>query len=258
MKIYTVWKMTLLVLLGISALLVYPVVASMKELSDTDAAITHARADLEHLIQATRKTDAQVETVSLRVKTSLPALTTEEEQQKFLRTFGIPVWQHDVTKAVHSYAGEKKTGNIAMKVNVSFSDGQEGKENSCHLSMEVTGEAKHVAEMEQVLHMYLKNNGIESELLQIMSCVRGFYSGKLKNDLQIEKTSQILAELNGKIVESLTEETIQSTSAYSPLLHTMIRTNHQPMNVQVATHYSQYRNRTTITVGTPIITTEYY
>ncbi|BAU26485.1 TATA-box binding protein [Aneurinibacillus soli] len=258
MKIYTVWKMILLVLLGVSALMVYPVVASMTETSDVDTAITHARNDLERLMQATRQTGAQVDTVSLRAKASFPALDTEEEQQKFLRKFGIPVWQQDVKDSIYSYTGEKKDGTIQLKIHVSFSSDKGVKKNNSDLSMEVTGEEKQVTEMEQELHTYLKSNGIRSELLQIMSCVRGFYSGKLKNDLQIEKTSRILAELNGKIVESLTEETIQSTSAYSPLLSTMIRTNHQPMNVQVATHYSQYQNRTTITVGTPIITAEYY
>lgn len=257
MKTYTIWKITLLIVLAVPALLAYPVLASMKQAPDVYTTVTHARSDLDHLMEAVRQTGAQIEMVSLRVKTSIPALQTEEKQQSLLKTFGISAWKKEAQERVLSYRGEIKDGTIQVKIHVSFSPERVNEGGKGDLSIEIMGKEQQVEELEQRLRTYLKNDVIRTELPQIMSCVRGFYSGKLKNDLQTEKTSRILAKLDGKIVESLSEETIQSISAYSPLLSTMIRTNHQPMNVQVATHYSQYQNRTTITAGTPIITAEY-
>lgn len=257
MNTYKIRRIALFVLLAIPALLSYPVLASMKQTADVHTTVTYAYSDLKYLIQAVTHTGAQIETVSLRAKASIAAPQTEEEKQSLLRAFGISEWKKEIHRSIHSYIGETKDGTTQVRIQLRFSPDKVNEGRAGDLSIEITGKEQQMEEMEQKLRTYLKNGVIRTELPQIMSCVRGFYSGKLENDLQNEKTSRILAELDGKIVERLNEETVQSTSAYSPLLSTMIHTKDQPMNMQVATHYSQYQNRTTITVGTPIITAEY-
>ncbi|MDQ0207028.1 YwmB family TATA-box binding protein [Alkalicoccobacillus murimartini] len=84
-------------------------------------------------------------------------------------------------------------------------------------------------------------------------------------DAPITKSGSLLDQaytymdvLNATEVEALTEETFVSVSAYTNVWKDQLNTGGKPMNVQIALRSdSALGDGTTVTIGTPIITTEY-
>ncbi|WP_157796566.1 YwmB family TATA-box binding protein [Bacillus sp. FJAT-45037] len=74
----------------------------------------------------------------------------------------------------------------------------------------------------------------------------------------IEEARLMLSDLGATEVESLNEETFVSVSAYNNVWTDAIVTNGQKMNLQLALRQEDTMGSgTTVTIGTPIITTEY-
>ncbi len=79
-----------------------------------------------------------------------------------------------------------------------------------------------------------------------------------KETTNIEYAQKWIKALGAKTVESLNEGTFVSVSAYNPDWSPVVKTNEKEMNVQVALRQDERMGaRTTVTIGTPIITTEY-
>lgn len=89
---------------------------------------------------------------------------------------------------------------------------------------------------------------------KIFACATGFYSGTM--DVAIsKKTNEILSRFHAKVIEQVGEKTFESVSAYTNEWKDSIMTNGRKMNLQVGLR--TIKNGTTVTIGTPIITTEY-
>lgn len=92
---------------------------------------------------------------------------------------------------------------------------------------------------------------------KIFTCTTGNGNGKLNFGLE-ELTNNILAQFSAQKIEYLKEETFISVSAYTNIWDNSITTNEKKMNLQIAIRANQrLGGRTTITIGTPIILTEY-
>ncbi|QOY37222.1 YwmB family TATA-box binding protein [Anaerobacillus isosaccharinicus] len=92
---------------------------------------------------------------------------------------------------------------------------------------------------------------------KIFTCASGIGSDKLNFGL-ITQADRLLAEFSAETIESLKEETFISISAYTNTWNNAIATNGQNMNLQVAIRAIEgLGGKTTVTIGTPIITTEY-
>ncbi|MCT8140121.1 YwmB family TATA-box binding protein [Anaerobacillus sp. CMMVII] len=93
---------------------------------------------------------------------------------------------------------------------------------------------------------------------KIFTCVSGNSSDKLNFGLK-EKAEELLAEFSAQTIEFLKEETFISISAYTNTWNkNVISTNNENMNLQVAIREKEgLGGKTTVTIGTPIITTEY-
>ncbi|GAE33645.1 YwmB family TATA-box binding protein [Halalkalibacter akibai] len=77
------------------------------------------------------------------------------------------------------------------------------------------------------------------------------------NDIE-KKATKWIQQLSAEPVEALKEDSFVSYSAYNPDWNSFIETNGQRMNIQVAIRENQRLGAgTTVTIGTPIITTEY-
>lgn len=98
-------------------------------------------------------------------------------------------------------------------------------------------------------HLFRKNT-------KIFTSVTGTIHDKLNFGLNM-KAEEILNNFSATKVEELNEETFISFSAYTTLWDTYIETNQKKMNLQVALRNDGMGGKTTITIGTPIITTEY-
>jgi TATA-box binding len=88
------------------------------------------------------------------------------------------------------------------------------------------------------------------------SCVKGEFSDKMKGVL-FNKANHLLAEFQAKSIEALQEETFVSVSAYTEQWENALPSANQLMNIQLALRTTGLGEKTTVVVGTPIITIEY-
>lgn len=99
-------------------------------------------------------------------------------------------------------------------------------------------------EMSEILHKNAK----------IFSCIKAQYNAKMEIALST-KANKILHYFSANTVEETKEKTFVSVSAYNDKWKDHIVTDNKKMNLQVALR--TVGEITTITLGTPIITTEY-
>jgi hypothetical protein len=91
----------------------------------------------------------------------------------------------------------------------------------------------------------------------IFTCTKGTVSDKLNLDLE-QQSDEILAQFSAQKIEFLKEETFISVSAYTNIWNNSIISSNEKMNLQVAIRANQdLGGQTTITIGTPIIMSEY-
>ncbi|WLR55322.1 YwmB family TATA-box binding protein [Mesobacillus subterraneus] len=88
------------------------------------------------------------------------------------------------------------------------------------------------------------------------SCIEGDISDKIKSALPVYKT-KLLKAFQAEEVEGLEEDLFISTSAVSPLFDNSLSNDHE-MNMQLGLRKTDRLGaKTTLVVGTPIITIEY-
>lgn len=88
------------------------------------------------------------------------------------------------------------------------------------------------------------------------SCVEGEINDKIESALPVYK-SKLLKAFNAREVEGLAEESFISSSAVSPLFDKTLSNEHD-MNMQLGLRKTERLGaKTTVVVGTPIITIEY-
>jgi hypothetical protein len=95
---------------------------------------------------------------------------------------------------------------------------------------------------------------IFSQKPTIYTCIRGVLSDNIEGVLQ-NQASEILTSFSAKPIEALQEEAFVSVSAYTGKWNDALLTEREKMNVQVALRHTH--NKTTVVVGSPIITSEY-
>lgn len=88
------------------------------------------------------------------------------------------------------------------------------------------------------------------------TCVKGYTDDKMKGVLFFE-ANNLLKRFHAKPVESLNEQRFVSISGFTNDWDHSIKTKNGKMNIQISLRSAGMGERTTVTVGTPIITTEY-
>lgn len=108
------------------------------------------------------------------------------------------------------------------------------------------------------------NKHIQKQVLEIFSnepksfaCIEGNYSDNIEGVLY-DRAANMLKEFSADPIEALKEETFVSVSAYTDKWKQYIPTQEGKINIQVALRTSsEIGGKTTVTIGTPIITAEY-
>lgn len=90
----------------------------------------------------------------------------------------------------------------------------------------------------------------------IFTCLKGEYNDRIEGVLY-NQVDYLLEEFNAEEIEATKEETFVSVSAYTDNWKNDIPTLNEKMNIQIALRNSGLGSKTTIVVGTPIITSEY-
>lgn len=89
------------------------------------------------------------------------------------------------------------------------------------------------------------------------SCMKADISDKIETSLGETEVNHWLKAFEAKEIESLHESAFVSISASSPLFAETIQTKDEKMNLQLAIRSNGLGAKTTLVVGTPIITIEY-
>ncbi|WP_366164056.1 YwmB family TATA-box binding protein [Bacillus infantis] len=90
----------------------------------------------------------------------------------------------------------------------------------------------------------------------IFSCIKGEFGDKMKKTLP-DNVNELMKAFDAKEIESLKESSFISASAYSPMFAGSIESNNDEMNLQIGLRTQGLGGKTTLVVGTPIITIEY-
>ena len=90
----------------------------------------------------------------------------------------------------------------------------------------------------------------------IFSCMKGSVSDKIDKALPTT-VNHLLSVMNAKKIEALKEETFMSVTAFSPMFSESLESGKKDMNLQIGVRSEGLGGKTTIVVGTPIITIEY-
>lgn len=101
-----------------------------------------------------------------------------------------------------------------------------------------------------------KTDDIFQENTIIFSCIYSELDGKMYKSVSAYVT-KLLQSFQAKEVETLKENNFVSTSAYSPLFSGSIKGQTEEMNLQLGLRNQGLGGKTTLVVGTPIITIEY-
>ncbi|MFT8320424.1 MAG: YwmB family TATA-box binding protein [Bacillus sp. (in: firmicutes)] len=90
----------------------------------------------------------------------------------------------------------------------------------------------------------------------IFSCIKGEFNDKINETLPYY-VNHLLSVFQAKQMEALKEAEFISTSAYTPIFDETIQNKEKAMNLQLGIRTQGMGGKTTIVVGTPIITIEY-
>lgn len=88
------------------------------------------------------------------------------------------------------------------------------------------------------------------------SCIKGEFNDKMDRTLPLE-IKRLLTVFKAKEVEALKEDAFISSSAYSTMFSESVEAGKEEMNLQLGIRNQGMGGKTTIVVGTPIITIEY-
>jgi nitrogen regulatory protein PII-like uncharacterized protein len=99
-------------------------------------------------------------------------------------------------------------------------------------------------------------NDIFHQNVTIFSCIMGEFDDKMNEALPVYANA-LLTAFQAEEVEKLEENSFISTSAYTPMFNESIEGTSGAMNLQVGIREEGLGGKTTVVVGTPIITIEY-
>jgi IS1 family transposase len=97
---------------------------------------------------------------------------------------------------------------------------------------------------------------IFQENATIYACVVGSVDDMMKSSL-MEMSKNLVTEFKANPIEQLLEQDFLSVSARTPVWEDAIPTANGEMNIQIAMRTDGMGDKTTVVIGTPIITSEY-
>jgi TATA-box binding len=159
---------------------------------------------------------------------------------------------NEVFKAIGEF--ENKEKNITEKLQILTTLTNDLTES--YILYEVQGEGTQ-SDWDK-LNEYVSNQSFDifHENVTIFACINGTTDDNINVSL-IQKSKKFLNEFEASSVEQLVEKDFTSLSAKTPLWEDFIPTNNDEMNIQIAMRTDGMGDKTTVVIGTPIITSEY-
>jgi hypothetical protein len=154
-------------------------------------------------------------------------------------------WNIEEAEEGYKATAVKKIANYEERLVVTWTN--VNTKNKTFIIYEVKGtkwDEKIVSQMDKIF----------SQKPTIYTCVRAVLSDNIEGVL-LNKASEILNGFEAKPVEALQERAFVTVSAYTGKWNDALSVNKEKMNVQIALRNAD--NKTTVVIGTPIITSEY-
>lgn len=168
---------------------------------------------------------------------------------KFKTTYEDYNWELTLAKENHHYVwnGRKRENSSGMTEGMKLTSYVSGGKYEIGLTYEVKG-----TELNQNHLAWIEKTFNEEENI--------FYTiaGNLESTDIVTLSNEILTSANGEVVEQLNENSFVSISAYSNVFESQLITkNDHPFNMQVGLRVNGETSKIDVTIGTPIITSEY-
>lgn len=221
--------------------------------------VADARQDLHTLASRLQDEHILIKKWSLYSRETLESVKSEEDRENLVEEikdkFSSWSWTETKNEEQHIVTATDVSShfNESIKIISSGSNGQ----NHTYILYEVKGDSwdkRSESFLDEDLPARLAD--IFQSSPETFSCVEGVIGDKMDEALPIYMNG-LLKAFDATEIEALEEETFMSTSAYSPLFAGHLSKDHD-MNLQLGLRKPDgMGGKTTIVVGTPIITIEY-
>ncbi|OZM56377.1 hypothetical protein CIB95_11415 [Lottiidibacillus patelloidae] len=211
------------------------------------------------IIEVMNQGDIEVDGWTLYARENAQKLHSEKEMQAWIAQKKEMLQSFTWTQLVKDSNGFKITATKETSVieKVTFIMYGQKEMFSTYIIYEVTGTKWNENIAEKVNEkINVRSMQLFEEFPVIFTCIKGNAGDRMMESLD-DEARKLLVDLDAKTVESLTEEHFVSYSAYSNRFDTSISTDNTAMNVQLALRNEGMGGKTTVIIGTPIITIEY-
>ncbi|TYS69668.1 hypothetical protein FZC76_05380 [Sutcliffiella horikoshii] len=181
----------------------------------------------------------------------------QKEVNRLKQNMGHLSWnvieEEDQWKAVGTYYNDILKQEETLQLITTHTNSSK----SSYLLYEVTGYGWEKPVATEIINNFHSNlTNISHEDFEIFSCMTGDFSAKIEDGLQ-NTTNILLEAFSAQIVEEIQEDTFVSVSAYTDAWNNVLPTHQGKMNLQIGLRTQGMGDKTTVIVGTPIITVEY-
>ncbi|MDQ0162602.1 YwmB family TATA-box binding protein [Aeribacillus alveayuensis] len=215
--------------------------------------------NVKKIVEGLQSENIEVDEWSLYVKHPLTVDSENipNEVKRLQREFRQFIWVEERKGDVIKWIGKHKHKGLHMNETLQIVTTRINHHSQSYILYQASIKGWHEKNWGEINH-YFKNEILSKFKgnYTIFTCVKGYTSDKMKSVLHL-KADRILDKFRAKSIESLTESDFISISGYTPKWDSTIPTKNGNMNIQIALRSAGLGGKTTVIVGTPIITTEY-
>jgi TATA-box binding len=212
-------------------------------------------SNISRIAEGMEKQGVQIDDWSLYAKKNVDQKTIGEVKQ-MVGQYRQYNWtfekDDDVFKAIGVYDNKEKRLTEKLQILTTLTNDY----SQSYILYEVKGESAQTS-WENVDEYFNKQSfDIFQENVTTFACAGGLIDDNINLSL-VQKSKQLLKEFKADPIEKLEEQDFLSISAKTPLWEDFIPTNNEEMNIQIAIRTDGMGDKTTVVIGTPIITSEY-
>lgn len=215
--------------------------------------------DLLSIVTVLKGENIDINEWSLHAREKITANSPEDIQDLVRHLQNVYTdWTWEINSDSEKWeAKASKTSNQTMEENIQILSTLTDQNPQTYIIYEIQGK-NFTRKTEQFIKEDL--NALLSDIFRekptIFTCVKGDFNDKIITSLPFT-VNRLLDKFEATEIESLKETDFISTSAYSPKFTNELTTNNQDMNLQLGIRTTGLGAKTTLVVGTPIITIEY-
>ena len=224
-----------------------------------------AEISSDPLGEAMKATGAQTEEVIINAWMKLPSEQIDDEQlvqlvQQVMAELGVDDYQVKHEKENQQYCVQGEAVNSVFHTLVIAKRIQTGNirsttENYLIITIEdKTKENSFIPKMQEKIRQISKKNGSSPH---INTCLIGWLNGTLRDGEQQDLLQKAFKAIDGTIIDKLETGQLSSYTGFALGIMEWLQVGDQKINLNMAMRYSQYDDRTYVTIGSPIITREY-